>query len=58
MIIATTVVSVWVFIKPIVFTHDTYTYMEQRASCIGSSSEPDYPRLPVFPANFMGLQGN
>ena len=51
MIIATTVVSVWVFTKPIVFTQDTFTYMEHaRELQLGRSSDPNYPRLPVFPA--------
>jgi hypothetical protein len=39
MIIATTVVSVWVFTKPIVFTQDTFTYME-RARELGDRATP------------------
>ena len=49
--ISAVVVAVWAFTKPIVFTYDTFTYINQaRELYLGQSSEFLFTRLPIFPA--------
>src|SRR4051794_28674778 len=49
--IAAGTVSVWVLTKPIVFTHDTFTYMDvARELDLGRSTNSFYFRLPIYPA--------
>jgi hypothetical protein len=49
--ISVTVVAVWIFTKPIVFTYDTFTYIEiARELQLGTSTNLYYWRLPVYPA--------
>jgi hypothetical protein len=49
--ISVTVVAVWVFAQPIVFTHDTFTYMDvAREFASGRSTNSYYFRLPIYPA--------
>jgi hypothetical protein len=45
------IVVVWVFLKPIVFTDDTFTYINvARELALGKSTNSYYWRLPVYPA--------
>ena len=45
------VVVVWVFTQPIVFTYDSFTYIDwARDLQLGQSAEPLFSRLPLFPA--------
>ena len=45
------VVVVWVFTHPIVFTYDSFTYIDwARDLQLGQSAEPLFSRLPLFPA--------
>jgi hypothetical protein len=49
--ISAVVVAVWVSTKPIVFTYDTFTYMDQaRELQLGKSADLIFARLPLFPA--------
>jgi hypothetical protein len=49
--ISIAVVAVWVSTKPIVFTYDTFTYMDQaRELQAGKSANLIFERLPLFPA--------
>lgn len=49
--ISIAVVAVWVSTKPIVFTYDTFTYMDQaRELQAGKSADLIFVRLPLFPA--------
>jgi hypothetical protein len=49
--VATTVVVVWVLTKPIVFTYDSFTYIDQaRELQLGQSASTAFSRLPLFPA--------
>jgi hypothetical protein len=49
--ISAAVVAVWFFTKPIVFTFDTFTYMEHaRELQLGQSVNSLFSRLPLFPA--------
>ena len=44
-------VVVWVFTQPIVFTYDSFTYIDwARDLQLGQSAEPLFSRLPLFPA--------
>jgi hypothetical protein len=55
--ISATVVAVWVFTKPIVFTYDTLTYIDvAHALKVGNSANADYLRLPVFPLILLAFQ--
>jgi hypothetical protein len=55
--IAATVVAVWVFTKPIVFTYDSFTYIDQaRELQLGHSVDSKFfSRLPLFPAILLAL---
>jgi hypothetical protein len=49
--ISTIFVVVWVLTKPIVFTYDSFTYIEHaRQLQVGQSAETVFSRLPLFPA--------
>src|SRR5260370_9291424 len=49
--ISVIVVVAWVLLKPIVFTYDTFTYMEvAREFASGNSTNAFYFRLPIYPA--------
>src|SRR5260370_42674228 len=49
--ISVIVVVAWVLLKPIVFTYDTFTYMEvAREFASGKSTNAFYFRLPIYPA--------
>jgi hypothetical protein len=57
LVIAATVVAVWVVTKPIVFTYDTFTYIEQaRELQLGRSGANIFSRLPLFPAILLAFQ--
>lgn len=49
--IAASVVSVWVYTKPIVFTQDTFTYIHHARELLLGTTLPGqmFPRLPGFP---------
>jgi hypothetical protein len=48
---ATTIVAVWVLTNPIVFTYDSFTYIEHaRELQLGQSAKTAFSRLPVLPA--------
>ena len=48
--ISAIVVAVWVFTKPIIFTHDSFTYIDQaRELTLGTSATAMFSRLPAFP---------
>jgi hypothetical protein len=48
--ISAALVVAWVLIKPIVFTHDTFTYIASaRELQLGQSTSAMFSRLPVFP---------
>jgi hypothetical protein len=45
------IVATWVFVKPIVFTYDSFTYIDYvRELRVGKSTDANYLRLPVYPA--------
>jgi hypothetical protein len=49
--VTTIVVVVWVLIKPIVFTYDSFTYIQHASELqLGQSTNTAFSRLPVFPA--------
>jgi hypothetical protein len=49
--ISAIVVVVWVYTKPIVFTDESFTYIDfARELQLGKSGNANYLRLPVFPA--------
>jgi hypothetical protein len=49
--ISAIVVAVWVFAKPIVFTYDTFTYIDvARELASGRATNSFYFRLPIYPA--------
>jgi hypothetical protein len=49
--ISAALVVAWVLIKPIVFTHDSFTYITSaRELQLGQSTGAMFSRLPVFPA--------
>jgi hypothetical protein len=55
--IAATAVAVWILTKPIVFTHDTFTYIEHaRELQLGRPSANMFSRLPIFPAILLAFQ--
>jgi hypothetical protein len=55
--ISVTVVTVWVLTKPIVFTYDTFTYIEQaRELQLGRPGGNIFARLPLFPAILLAFQ--
>ena len=54
--ISAALVVVWVLIKPIVFTHDTTTYINAaRELQLGQSNAGMFSRLPAFPAVLAAL---
>jgi hypothetical protein len=54
--ISVIVVAVWVFTQPIVFTYDSFTYIEvARELQLGSSTNSYYWRPPVYPAILWSL---
>jgi hypothetical protein len=54
--LSATVVAVWVFTKPIVFTHDSFTYIDvARELQLGRSTNSYYWRPPVYPAILWAL---
>jgi hypothetical protein len=55
--ISVAVVTVWALTKPIVFTHDTFTYIEQaRELQLGRPGVNVFSRLPLFPAILLAFQ--
>jgi hypothetical protein len=55
--ISVAVVTVWVLTKPIVFTYDTFTYIEQaRELQLGRPGVNIFSRLPLFPAILLAFQ--
>jgi hypothetical protein len=49
--ISAIIVAVWVFTKPIVFTYDTFTYIDVARELVsGKSTNSYYFRLPIYPA--------
>jgi hypothetical protein len=51
LVASTATVAVWVSTKAIVFTYDTFTYMDQaRELQLGKSGDLIFARLPLFPA--------
>jgi hypothetical protein len=54
---AAAVVAVWVYTKPIVFTYDSFTYLEHaRELQLGKWADALYPRLPIFPTNLWAFR--
>src|SRR5258708_39743344 len=48
---AAVVVAVWVYTKPIVFSYDSFTYLEHaRELQLRKWTDALYPQLPIFPA--------